>query len=170
MASDAAVAEIIIIIITTTTTITIPITITTTIIIITTTSITTTIISIIVAIIITTTIIYLLSNTEHQHILRACERGVNGVRFEKGHLKLLHLCIPLRNVVSFMTLHMATKSPVCFLQKQSCPCVRHEAADLDAAMERHRQGKRDRHLWRTVPELMHLFGLPNLLKKARSPC
>ena len=91
----------------------------------------------------------MLSDTERQSISRASRGGVDGVAFEHDHLKALHLLVPLRNVITYVTYCEANAFPVCFLANplagKKCACVRHGKEKLEQAMK-HRVGKcHDRH-------------------------
>ena len=77
----------------------------------------------------------MLNNFEEQAITRASTTGINGVIFDRPHLKALHLCIPVRNIISYMAVNGISAFPVCFINPQlcgrSCPYKGHNRDALE---------------------------------------
>ena len=108
----------------------------------------------------------MLSPAELKHISRACsqrEGGMSGIVFDYDHLKFLHLSVPYRNIVSYMTAKQMCRFPICFLKDTpDCHCVKHKRDDFDVAVTRHLRGVRDKHRWITKSELAAAFGINEL--------
>ena len=112
----------------------------------------------------------MLEPAEIKHISRASTMGTHCIKFDHDHLKLLHLMVPFRNIVSYMTRHNAKTFPVCFLINpvpghRECCMKQHGPFELNKVMERRESGTRDRHVWLSVEELTRAFKLQELCDK-----
>jgi hypothetical protein len=109
----------------------------------------------------------ILSNTELSAIARAGSDGISGVRLDYQHLKLFHLMLPLRNVMSYMRVRGIDKFPACFLDvpvpgREPCKCSRHGPVELEKAVAHHLAEERDKHVWIDFPKLEAMFGVCKL--------
>eukprot|EP00974_Lingulodinium_polyedra_P007391 702347-Lingulodinium_polyedra.AAC.1 len=66
-----------------------------------------------------------------------------------------------------MIVQRISSFPICFLKIDAggrcCPCAKHRIEEFDKAVAHVKKGTRDRHTWKTVPEMATIFGLPQLL-------
>jgi hypothetical protein len=87
--------------------------------------------------------------------------------FDHDHLKLLHLLVPIRNLLSYATLKGIDRLPVCFLCPHvdglECTFKKHNREEFEVAVRKHSKGEKDKHIWRSLDQLMRISGLTQLL-------